>query len=102
MSFLNIVLNDSIVNNPKMICQEYISDISGNATNGFNFKDSKGKQIIVNKGKRANDLATLIRLQGVYKGNIGRQADGTFYLKNKNGIFFSNGRALSTKTGKMQ
>ena len=102
MSFLNIVLNDSIVNNPKMICQGYISDISGNATNGFNFKDSKGNQIIVNKGKRANDLATLIRLQGVYKGNIGREADGTFYLKNKNGTFFNNGRALNAKTGKMQ
>ena len=102
MSFLNIILNDSIVNNPKMICQEYISDISGNATNGFNLKDSKGKQIIVNKGKRANDLATLIRLQGVYKGNIGRNADGTFYLENKNGAFFSNGRALNAKTGKMQ
>lgn len=44
----------------------------------------------------------LLALQKVYGGNLIKQRDGTYYLKNKNGYFFGNGRALNTRTGKMQ
>lgn len=44
----------------------------------------------------------LLALQKVYGGNLIKQKDGTYFLKNKNGSFFGNGRALNAKTGKMQ
>ena len=45
----------------------------------------------------------LLALQKVYGGgNLIKQKDGTYYLKNKNGSFFGNGRALNARTGKMQ
>ena len=44
----------------------------------------------------------LSQLQKVYGGDLIRQKDGSYFLRNKNGSFYGNGRALNAKTGKMQ
>lgn len=44
----------------------------------------------------------LSQLQKIYGGDLIRQKDGSYFLRNKNGFFYSNGRALNAKTGKMQ
>lgn len=44
----------------------------------------------------------LLQLQKVYGGDLIRQKDGSYFLRNKNGSFYGNGRALNAKTGKMQ
>ena len=44
----------------------------------------------------------LSQLQKVYGGDLIRQKDGSYFLRNKNGSFYGNGRALNARTGKMQ
>ena len=44
----------------------------------------------------------LSQLQKVYGGDLITQKDGSYFLRNKNGSFYGNGRALNAKTGKMQ
>lgn len=44
----------------------------------------------------------LSQLQKVYGGDLIRQKDGSYFLRNKNGSFYGNGQALNAKTGKMQ
>lgn len=44
----------------------------------------------------------LLQLQKVYGGDLIRQKDGSYFLRNKNGSFYGNGRALNARTGKMQ
>lgn len=44
----------------------------------------------------------LVELQKQYGGDLIRQKDGSYFLRNKNGSFYGNGRALNAKTGKMQ
>ena len=43
----------------------------------------------------------LSQLQKVYGGDLIRQKDGSYFLRNKNGSFYGNGRALNARTGKM-
>lgn len=43
----------------------------------------------------------LSQLQKVYGGDLIRQKDGSYFLRNKNGSFYGNGRALNAKTGKI-
>ena len=44
----------------------------------------------------------LSQLQKVYGGDLIRQKDGSYFLRNTNGSFYGNGRALNARTGKMQ
>ena len=44
----------------------------------------------------------LSQLQKVYGGDLIRQKDGSYFLRNIYGSFYGNGRALNAKTGKMQ
>lgn len=44
----------------------------------------------------------LVKLQKQHGGDLIRQKDGSYFLKNTNGSFYGNGRALNAKTGKMQ
>lgn len=44
----------------------------------------------------------LSQLQKVYGGDLIRQKDGSYFLRNTYGSFYGNGRALNAKTGKMQ
>lgn len=44
----------------------------------------------------------LLKLQKLYGGNIRRAPNGDYYLKNKNGSFYLNGRGLNSATGKIQ
>lgn len=44
----------------------------------------------------------LSQLQKVYGGDLIRQKDGSYFLRNKSGSFYGNGRALNARTGKMQ
>ncbi len=49
-----------------------------------------------------NSYNRLAELQKQYGGDLIRQKDGSYFLRNKNGSFYGNGRALNAKTGKMQ
>ena len=73
----------------------------------------KGTVITVNQNSKQNPKYTigkynqrsynrLSQLQKVYGGDLIRQKDGSYFLRNKNGSFYGNGRALNAKTGKMQ
>ena len=44
----------------------------------------------------------LSQLQKIYGGDLIRQKDGSYFLRNTYGSFYGNGRALNAKTGKMQ
>lgn len=73
----------------------------------------KGTVITVNQNSKQNpkyaigkynqrSYNRLSQLQKVYGGDLIRQKDGSYFLRNKNGSFYGNGRALNAKTGKMQ
>lgn len=105
MSFLKIILNDSITNTPKKLCQKvtghkiYSGDY--NSQYGFYTPDEHSNRRYV-KGDQRKNLQTMLNLQDKYGGDIYKNdKDESFYLKNKNGTFFNNGRALNAKTGKM-
>lgn len=105
MSFLKIILNDSITNTPKKLCQKvtghkiYSGDY--NSQSGSYTPDEHSNRIYV-KGDQRKNLQTMLDLQDKYGGDIYKNdKDESFYLKNKNGTFFNNGRALNAKTGKM-
>lgn len=105
MSFLKIILNDSITNTPKKLCQKvtghkiYSGDY--NSQYGSYTPDEHSNRRYV-KGDQRKNLQTMLDLQDKYGGDIYKNdKDESFYLKNKNGTFFNNGRALNAKTGKM-
>lgn len=54
--------------------------------------------------KLADNLAAIATTAWgpVLEGDLIRQKDGSYFLRNKNGSFYGNGRALNAKTGKMQ
>lgn len=73
----------------------------------------KGTVVTVNQNSKQNpkyaigkynqrSYNRLSQLQKVYGGDLIRQKDGSYFLRNKNGSFYGNGRALNAKTGKMQ
>ena len=73
----------------------------------------KGTVITVNQNSKQNpkyaigkynqrSYNRLSQLQKVYGGDLIRQKDGSYFLRNKNGSFYGNGRALNARTGKMQ
>lgn len=105
MSFLKIILNDSITNTPKKLCQKvtghkiYSGDY--NSQYGSYTPDEHSNRRYV-KGDQRKNLQTMLDLQDKYGGDIYKNdKDESFYLKNKNGTFFNSGRALNAKTGKM-
>ena len=105
MSFLKIILNDSITNTPKKLCQKVtghkIYSRDYNSQYGSYTPDEHSNRRYV-KGDQRKNLQTMIDLQDKYGGDIYKNdKDESFYLKNKNGTFFNNGRALNSKTGKM-
>lgn len=73
----------------------------------------KGTVITVNQNSKQNpkyaigkynqrSYNRLSQLQKVYGGDLIRQKDGSYFLRNTYGSFYGNGRALNAKTGKMQ
>lgn len=73
----------------------------------------KGTVVTVNQNSKQNpkyaigkynqrSYNRLSQLQKVYGGDLIRQKDGSYFLRNKNGSFYGNGRALNARTGKMQ
>lgn len=73
----------------------------------------KGTVIRVNQNSKQNpkyaigkynqrSYNRLSQLQKVYGGDLIRQKDGSYFLRNTYGSFYGNGRALNAKTGKMQ
>ena len=73
----------------------------------------KGTVITVNQNSKQNpkyaigkynqrSYNRLSKLQKVYGGDLIRQKDGSYFLRNTYGSFYGNGRALNAKTGKMQ
>ena len=73
----------------------------------------KGAVVTVNQNSKQNpkyaigkynqrSYNRLSQLQKVYGGDLIRQKDGSYFLRNKNGSFYGNGRALNARTGKMQ
>lgn len=73
----------------------------------------KGTVVTVNQNSKQNpkyaigkynqrSYNRLSQLQKVYGGDLIRQKDGSYFLRNTYGSFYGNGRALNAKTGKMQ
>lgn len=73
----------------------------------------KGTVITVNQNSKQNpkyaigkynqrSYNRLSQLQKIYGGDLIRQKDGSYFLRNTYGSFYGNGRALNAKTGKMQ
>ena len=73
----------------------------------------KGTVITVNQNSKQNpkyaigkynqrSYNRLSQLSKVYGGDLIRQKDGSYFLRNTYGSFYGNGRALNAKTGKMQ
>ena len=73
----------------------------------------KGAVVTVNQNSKQNpkyaigkynqrSYNRLSQLQKVYGGDLIRQKDGSYFLRNTYGSFYGNGRALNAKTGKMQ
>ena len=102
----------SVVNTGSKLAGGVAGTVALGTAVGQGMSEPAQKKVLLGSPKNSSKLPynkynqrsyqSLVRLQRIYGGHLIRQKDGSYFLRNQYGSFYGNGRALNTKTGKMQ